>query len=205
MSVIALIERLRTRIANTVVRVVVKAVKDSQQIQELQVEMLASEVREDVERIQDYGFTSNPKPDAEGIAVCVDGRRGHSVIIAVDDRRYRIGNLESGEVAVYDCTGSKMLFKSNGDIEVTPSSGKTAIVGDVTVSGTLDVSGAGTIGGALDVSGDVNSSATITGSTDVVGGGKSLKSHKHDQGTLAGTQASPVGPVTITGDTGTPS
>lgn len=169
------------RIANLVSTAVVSGVDDSKKLQSLQVGVLADETREDVVRFQNYGFSSMPKADAEAVVLFPDGNREHGLAICVDDRRYRIRNLTSGEVVVYDHQGSKIVLKSNGDIELTPASGKAAFVGDVTVSGTL------------------------TATTDVVGGGKSLKNHTHIM-TPAQSPIAVAGAVgTISGTSGAPS
>lgn len=222
-----LVRPLQVRIANTITRGVVKTVDDSKKAQILQVDLLDSEPRDDVERLQNYGFTSHPEDGAEVVAACVGGRRDHAVVIAVDDRRYRIGNLEKGEVLVYSKTGSKVLLKANGDIEVTPSSGKTELISDLhvtgalTVDGTSALKGATTVGtvsanaplhvkGAADATGNIDSNGTITGSTDVVGGGKSLKTHTHAGSplTLVGGACTAGGvsggPGQVGGNTGAP-
>lgn len=171
---------LATRLANVVGRGVVESVDDSQEIQEIQIEALDGEIRDEVERFQNYGFTSRPREGAEFAFISVGGRREHTLAIAVDDRRYRVRNLESGEVAVYNDTGAKVVFKANGDIEVTPKPGqKLKIASDVEVTGTL------------------------TASVDVVGGGKSLKTHTHS---VSGSNGSgPVVFIPVDGRTGGPS
>lgn len=166
---------LATRIANTVARAVVKNVDDTQKVQLLQLAILDGETRDDVELFGQYGFTSNPPDDSEAVILCVGGRRDHPLAIGVENRQYRIKNLGRGEVAVYNDTGATIVFKANGDIEVTPKSGqKLRLAGDMVVTGNVDASG------------------TITGTTDVVGGGKSLKTHTHS---VAGSVAAAPGPV----------
>lgn len=89
----------------------------------------------------------------------------------------------------------KLLINGQAEIDVT------APVLNITISGnaTLAVSGNITSSatewnhtGPLNVSGDIGSSGTITGSTDVVGGGKSLKTHIHTGGTISGKTGTPV-------------
>lgn len=126
---------LTKRVANMVARGVVKVVDDQKKMQIVQVDLLGGETRDDVERPQAYGFTSVPDEGAEVVILCPGGRRDQALAIAVEDRRYRIGNLNRGEVAVYDKTGSKIVLKSNGDIEITPSSGVVKLTGDLKVSG----------------------------------------------------------------------
>lgn len=54
---------------------------------------------------------------------------------------------------------------------------------------------------SLDVDGDITSNGTITADTDVVGGGKSLKGHKHGKGTLQDSIPAPLS----SGETDVPS
>jgi phage baseplate assembly protein V len=116
-----LVKPLATRIANMVARALVKNVDDSLKVQILQLGVLADETREGVERIQNYGFTSVPLEGAEAVALFVGGRRDHGLVIAVDDRRYRLKALENGEVAMYSDQGDKLVIKRGGTIEVTAS------------------------------------------------------------------------------------
>lgn len=136
---IALVQRmlrpLATRIANIVARAVVTLVDDSLKMQVLQLGVLAGETRGDVERVQNYGFTSVPLEGAEAVVLFVGGRRDHGLAVAVDDRRHRLTGLEPGEVAIYNDQGSSVVLKANGDIEVSAASGVVKVVGDVTADG----------------------------------------------------------------------
>lgn len=175
---------LKNRVANMVARAVVSAIDDSKKIQLVQLDLLEGETRNEVERFQNYGFTSKPRSGAEAVVLFVGGRRDHGLAIVVDDRRYRFINLSDGEVAVYNDTGARIVFKANGDIELVPKPGQK-----------------------VKVSSDVEVTGTLTASTDVVGGGKSLKTHTHSPNSfvVAGTSAT-GGPVTgtATGTTGAP-
>lgn len=99
-------------------RAVINLVNDSLKMQELQVTLLADEVRADVERFQEYGLTSHPIPGSEAVMVCVGGARDHGIVIAVDDRRYRLKALEQGEVALYDDQGQAVHLKRDKTIHV---------------------------------------------------------------------------------------
>ncbi len=202
MSIVDTIGRMlrpvSNRVSNLVSRGVLKLVDDAKKFQALQVELLDGEIRDDVERVQNYGFTSVPVEGAEVVAVCVGGKRDHAVVIAVDDRQYRLRNLESGEVAVYDKTGSKFLLKANGNIEITPSSGTLALVGDMTVSGSIQVEGDAAIGGNADVTGDVTAA-------EVTGGGKVLSTHVHSVSGIATAGTAAAQNQTVPVDTAAPS
>lgn len=111
-----LLAPLRQRLANMVARAVLTAVNDTKKMQLVQLDLLTDETRDDVERFQNYGFSSSPKPGAEAVVLFVGGSREHGLAVCVDDRQYRIKHLTSGEVAVYDHLGSKIVLKSNGNI-----------------------------------------------------------------------------------------
>lgn len=150
---------LRARLANMVARAVLLRVDDSAKIQVVQIGMLEDEVRSDLERIQQFGLTSVPQANAEAVAIFVGGRRDHGFVVAVDDRRYRPTGLQPGEVALYDASGSLVLLKANGDIELTPKSGVVKVIGDV-VAGSISLQnhthppGAGESAGPYPVSGN---------------------------------------------------
>lgn len=105
MDVRRLIAPIARRLRLVVSRAVVRAVTDSLRMQAVQIDLLADESRDNVERFQNYGITSHPHPGAEAIVVAVGGSRDHLVAIAVDDRRYRLASLAAGEVALYDDLG----------------------------------------------------------------------------------------------------
>lgn len=114
-----LLEPLRRRVLALVGRAIIEATKDDGPIQLLKVQGLADESLEDVDRVQEYGFTSVPKAGAEAIFVSLGGNREHTVVIAVDDRRYRLKGLAEGEVAIYSDEGDKIVLKRGNKIEVT--------------------------------------------------------------------------------------
>lgn len=133
---------LARRVDNMVARAVLRRADDSTNTQLLQLEILDGETREGIERFQEYGFTSVPRDGAEVAVVFVGGRRDHGLAIGVEDRRFRVVGLEEGEVAVYNDTGAKIVFKANGDVEITPKAGqKLKIASDADVSGELTANG----------------------------------------------------------------
>lgn len=162
------LQPLQQRIMLMISRAVVLVVKDGAGLQGLQVSLLADEVREDVERFQNYGFTSHPLPGAEAVAACVAGSRDHVLVIAVDDRRYRLRALAQGEVAIYTDQGDKIVLKRGGVIEVTAS---TKVVLDTPL---------------VQCTGNVTVAGTLTAGVDTVADGVSLVGHVHS-GVAAGT------------------
>lgn len=111
--------KLRLTINAMLSRGIITLVDDSKKIQTVQGKFGADDVLDDMERFQDYGFTSKPKPGAEALAAFFGGRRSNGIIFKVDDRRYRLKGLADGEVAIYTDEGDKIVLKRGNKIEVT--------------------------------------------------------------------------------------
>jgi phage baseplate assembly protein V len=104
-------------------RAVLTMADDDTLLQQLQARLLGEELLDGLERFQQYGFTSVPHAGAEAIALSIGGNRSHTVIINVDDRRYRLKGLEGGEVALYtdedqDEAGCRIVLKRGNRIEL---------------------------------------------------------------------------------------
>jgi phage baseplate assembly protein V len=99
-------------------RAIVRLVDDAGGWQSVQIDVLGGETHDGVERVQDYGFTSHPRPGAEGVLLCPGGLRSHGLVIAVGDRRFRLKDLVEGEVAVHDDQGQVVKLARAG-IEIT--------------------------------------------------------------------------------------
>lgn len=136
-------------------RATVNLVDDERGLQEMQIDLLADETQDAVERVQNYGFTAVPHPGAEAVTACPGGLRSHVVVLAVDDRRYRLKGLAAGEVAMFDDLGNVVKLGRNR-IEIMAASAIHLEAPD-----------------GVTIAGDV----TVTG--DVVADGISLKSHTH--------------------------
>ncbi len=116
---------LANRVKLVVGKAIVRLIDDQMRMQTMQVEALRGEVLEGLERYQQYGFSSHPHKNSEALILALNGMRQHSVIVAVDDRRYRLTELEEGEVALYtdlDGTdGQRIVLKRDGSIEIAAS------------------------------------------------------------------------------------
>jgi phage baseplate assembly protein V len=113
------LSKLQRQIRLIASRAVVRLVDDALRLQGLQLTLLADETRDQVERFQNYGFTSHPHAGAEAVAIALGGSRDHLVAIAVDDRRYRLKGLAAGEVALYTDEGDTVILKRGRVVEVT--------------------------------------------------------------------------------------
>lgn len=111
-----MMQPLQRRVMLMVGRAVLRAVNDETTLQSLKIELLADEVKEGTERFQEYGFTSHPHDGAEAVTVFMGGNRDHGLVIAVDDRRYRLKALEQGEVALYTDEGQRVHLRRNKEI-----------------------------------------------------------------------------------------
>ena len=131
-----LLRPLAQRVRGMVRRAVIELVNDALKLQGVQLTLLAGELSGDVERFQEYGFTSVPEPGAEAIVLAVGASRAHLVVVASDDRRYRPTGWASGEVGIYSRFGQTVRLKADGSIELTPAAGQP-----VKVAGNLEVVG----------------------------------------------------------------
>lgn len=192
---------LAKQIQDMIARGFVTLASGARKMRELQIELLAGEVRSELEHVEPYGFTSEPLNDGrpEAFAMFFDGNRSNGIVFCVADRRYRLTNMKPGEVAIYDDQGQKVYFQRDRIFIETPKDlaasvgGKTTLTSagpvDITapqtnIHGPLTVDGLITGKGGLTISGGsgaaVNGSLTTTG--DVVAAGVSLDHHTHNGG-----------------------
>jgi len=106
---------IQKQIQDLLSRGFVKLSNRASKMRELQAEFLAGEVRDELEHIEPYGFSSEPKTDgkAEAFAMFLDGNRSNGIVFCVADRRYRLTNMESGVAAKQNDTNKKGSSSSN--------------------------------------------------------------------------------------------
>jgi phage baseplate assembly protein V len=125
---------LQQRIMLMLGRALLTVVNDDAGLQRVQVALLSKETRDDVERFQQYGFTSHPHAGAEAAVVFLGGNRDHPIVLAIDDRRYRVQGLAAGEVAIYtdedqEDGGHRIVFRRGQEIEINAGKKFTVNVG----------------------------------------------------------------------------
>lgn len=146
------------------------------------------ETRDNIEHLENYGFTSEPFTDGvnDATAFFTDDNNSHGFVISVADRRYRITSMKPGEVAIYDDKGRHIYFKRDC-IEVE---GKDDPI-SVQTSGAVTIKAASVTIDAptTTFTGKVVVNSTVTATGDVSGKGVSLASHTHpgDSGGSTGT------------------
>lgn len=115
----------KRRVRTMVMRAVVELVTESKKTQTVQVSRAEDLLDDDVERFQDFGFSSVPLKDAEAIILMVGASSEHPVAIKVDDKRYRPKTLAEGESCVWivkDGAGLiRLLCKANGEVHLGSS------------------------------------------------------------------------------------
>ncbi len=154
---------MRNGLANVLARGVVALASSASKLQSLQLRLLAGEVKDGVEHLEPYGFTSCPKSGAEALAGFIGGDRSHGVVIMVSDRRFRLQGLKAGEVAIYTDEGDRIHFKRDRVIEIE------------TV--TLNVKASESVNFDTPV---ITTTGRIESAEDQIAGGVSQMKHLHD-------------------------
>ncbi len=175
-----MLDPFKRKLGQMISRGVLNLVNDALKMQECQLTILADETLDGVERFQNYGFTSVPHAGAESLSLSVGGHRGHSVCIAIDDRRYRLTALADGEVALYTDEGDKLHFKRGRIVNLVTDQLVIDAASKVTINSPL-----------LDMpAGQINTSGNVISAADVVASGISLTGHTHP-GDSGGTTGAP--------------
>lgn len=101
---------MTSRALNMLAKAVIRKIFDNSGRQAAQVEVTKGELIDDVERMQDYGFTSNPPAaGTDALMMFFGGDRSQGIIVRMENRSFRLKSLESGEVAMFDDLGN--VFK----------------------------------------------------------------------------------------------
>lgn len=185
-------------------RGVINLVKSKPQHQLTQVSGLSGEVLQDVELMQHFGFTSVPPAGTQAVVIPLGGKTTHGIVVATENGSFRVAGLESGEVAIYDQSGSTIILKKGRVVEVDcdqfsvkcksysveatdGANFKTPLLetdqvftaqGQINSNGGMAVQG----GSGASFSGNVvQKGGSFTTDGDVVASGKSLVSHTHNE------------------------
>lgn len=135
------LRELGQRLRRIATRATLTRSTESTRLRSLQARGLAEEVSDDVEHFQQYGFTSRPQAGAELIVLSPGGSKSAAIVIACEDRRFRLATLEEGEVALYTDEGDRIHFRRNGEIEVIAATRVRINAPLVRIEGDLEVTG----------------------------------------------------------------
>ncbi|EGT80315.1 baseplate assembly protein [Haemophilus quentini] len=176
-------------------RGVLHLVKSADNIQKVQASGLADETLQDVELMQQFGFTSVPPANTQAVILPIGGQTTHGIVIATEHGSFRVKNLQDGEVAVYDESGSSIVLKKGRLIEIDCDVLKINAATKVDISSPLvETDQVFTAQGQINGNGGMavqgGSGASFTGNVeqrggsfttdgDVEAGTISLRNHKH--------------------------
>ena len=176
-------------------RGVLHLVKSADNIQKVQASGLADETLQDVELMQQFGFTSVPPANTQAVILPIGGQTTHGIVIATENGSFRLKNLQGGEVAVYDESGSSIVLKKGRLIEIDCDVLKINAATKVDISSPLvETDQVFTAQGQINGNGGMavqgGSGASFTGNVeqrggsfttdgDVEAGTISLRNHKH--------------------------
>lgn len=160
-------ERLFRRILSATGLARILTSRDDGPTQILQLDFGVQEIQDGRYRVAEYGFSSNPLPGADALAIFPGGDRSAGIVIATGDRRYRLKGLKPGEVALYDDMGHAVKL-SRGGITIDGGGHNLAITNapKLTVAGDIEATGdikAGTVSLKNHVHRGVQAGAANTG------------------------------------------
>jgi phage baseplate assembly protein V len=185
-----------------IARSVIKTINDSASIQQVCIGLLAGEMRDKVERFQNYGFSSVPLVGMEAVTAFIAGDRSNGIIVAVGDRKFRVRGLKSGEVCIYTDEGDtiklarghnivattetftnnvkKYIINASESVEInTP---QTNISNNTSIGGNTDVTGTTAVGGNISGGGNITGSGEITDAKGSMSGIRGIfNSHTHPE------------------------
>ena len=94
------------------------------------VELLEGEFWPDCIINQDYGFKSRLPKRSEVVAGQVNGWGGPMIVIATATQRMGFTGLEVGDACIYTKSGTAVIVRESGDVEITPgATGKVILAG----------------------------------------------------------------------------
>lgn len=131
-----IIAHLQRRVMLMVGRGIVNLVDDSGKVQGMQVGLLSNEVRDQIENVQQFGFSSVPPKGSEAVAVFHGGTRDHGIIVATGHRDSRPRGLKEGEAILYNSLGDSIKMRLDGVVEINCRS-QIILNGNMRVNGTL--------------------------------------------------------------------
>jgi phage gp45-like len=134
-------DRLYRRVQMMLAPVKITATDDTGPVHRAQVRAMAPEQIDNVSVLQLYGLASHAMVGSDAMALFVSGDRSNAVIVATNNQQYRLRNLNSGEVALYDNGGNVVKLANGGNIEITCPGSITITCPLVKLTGDLHVTG----------------------------------------------------------------
>lgn len=108
------LDRVARRVVLALARGIVRFVGDTGAVQRIQVQLNALEIIDDIPRMAEYGFVSNPPAGSDAVVAFGSGDRSNGVVIATGNSTYRMKQLKTGEVAIHDNSGQSVYLTAAG-------------------------------------------------------------------------------------------
>lgn len=122
-------------------RGVVTLVKSSGAVQLVQLDGMSGEQLQDAELFQQFGCISNPPAGTMAIVLPIGGKTAHGIVIATEHGEYRLKNLASGEMAIYNQWGDHVILSVDRRMKVVSAVAVDITTPTVNMSGNLNVAG----------------------------------------------------------------
>ena len=122
------------RILMSNARCVITATNDAGGVHKVQVRPTPRELIDDVPVVQLYGLSSHAPVGSEAHMICTRGDRSSTVVVATNNPDARPRNLQSGEVTLFDNSGSLVKLANGGNVEVSAKGTHTTTVPTVNVN-----------------------------------------------------------------------
>ena len=151
MSFQVAIDRLYHRIMLVIGRGRITTLNDAGAVQLMQVKLGALETTDNLPRLAEYGFNSNPPVGSDAVLLFVGGNRTNGVVIATGNQQFRMKSLAPGEVSLSDNLGQTVYLSQAGIVvkgaglpmkltntpSITLDTPSVVMTGNVTVQGNL--------------------------------------------------------------------
>lgn len=124
------------RILLMAARIVLTGATDKAPVQVVQFKGLADEVKQNVEYLQAFGFSSVPPAGARGLAIFPGGDRSHGVVVVLDARDQQPHALQGGESMLWSLFGSFVHLREDGILHIKAPTGVLIEAPDVELRGT---------------------------------------------------------------------
>lgn len=129
---------IRMRIGRLIAKIIVDNIDDSTKTQLIKGTLFEGEVRRDMLKVHDFGFTSHAPVDneTEGYGVCINGDRGNTVVLVNHNRSLRIKDLEEGATAIYckdgsDSNANRIVLKpTKNEISISTADGNQVTINE---------------------------------------------------------------------------
>lgn len=170
-------DRITRRIQTAIGRGRINTVNDSGPIQYVQVSYSKIETKDNIPRVMEYGYTSNPPYKTDAVAVHVTGDRSNAIVVGTNHQPSRPKSLATGEVMLYQLNGIQ-VYLSNAGLVMNAAAMPVTVNNATTV--TINASGDVIMNTPLlKVSGDIIDNAGTN--TDTMAGMRTkYNSHTHN-------------------------